>query len=171
MVNNMNIIGHYNIDNQLGFSLLELMIVIVLVSIFSLWGVQEWGYHQERARLQDSAQKILTFITRQQSLANYLNKRVVLWLKIGKDWCIALSNPVLADCDLENVEGISSPYQDIIISSATKDQIEFHGIRNTMIPASFILANSAGEISIIFSSRGRIRSCSNNKFNQIPACD
>ncbi len=50
MGNNINIISHYNIDNQLGFSLLELMVVIVLVSIFSLWGVQEWGYHQERAK-------------------------------------------------------------------------------------------------------------------------
>ncbi|ERT15065.1 prepilin-type N-terminal cleavage/methylation domain-containing protein [Photorhabdus temperata] len=42
MENNINIIGSYNIDNQLGFSLLELMIVIVLISIFSLWGIQEW---------------------------------------------------------------------------------------------------------------------------------
>ncbi|WP_434526964.1 prepilin peptidase-dependent protein [Photorhabdus asymbiotica] len=170
MGNNINIIGSYSIDNQLGFSLLELMIVIVLVSMFSLWGIQKWGNHQERTRLQDSVQKILTFIARQQSLANYLNKEVVLWLRTGKDWCIALSNTVSVDCDLENIAGIKSPYQDVVISSATKEQIAFHGIRNTMIPASFTLANSAGEISVIFSSRGRVRACSNNKFNSIPAC-
>ncbi|WP_231398142.1 peptidase [Photorhabdus temperata] len=128
------------------------------------------GDHQERARLQESVQKVLTFIARQQSMANYLNKEVVLWLKTGKEWCIALSRSALTDCDFKNVEGIKSSYQDVVISSATKEQIEFHGIRNTMMPASFILANSAGEISVIFSSRGRVRSCSNNKFNSIPAC-
>ncbi|WP_051690866.1 prepilin peptidase-dependent protein [Photorhabdus australis] len=170
MGNDINIIGSYGIDNQLGFSLLELMIVIVLVSIFSLWGVKEWSNHQERTRLQESVQKILTFIARQQSLANYLNKEVVLGLKTGKDWCIVLSNTASVDCDLTNIEGIKSPYQDVVISSATKEQIAFHGIRNTMIPASFTLANSAGEISVIFSSRGRVRACSNNKFNSIPAC-
>ncbi|WP_350304711.1 prepilin peptidase-dependent protein [Photorhabdus viridis] len=170
MEDNINIIDGYNIDNQLGFSLLELMIVIVLISIFSLWGIQKWSDYQERARLQESVQKVLTFIARQQSVANYLNKEVVLWLKMGKEWCIALSKSALADCDFENVEGIKSSYQDVVISSATKEQIEFHGIRNTMIPASFILANSAGEISVIFSSRGRVRSCSNNKFNSIPEC-
>ncbi|MEX0447763.1 prepilin peptidase-dependent protein [Xenorhabdus sp. SGI246] len=154
-------------NRQSGFTLLELMIAMILISISLLYGLHSWVNYQSGLHLQSAVQNVLSFMERQQALANYMNQERTLWLVTGQSWCLVSSITVSTNCD--EGERVSSPYDDVFLVSTTSKRIDFYGVRNTTMPASFVLANSAGEISIVISGRGRIRTCSNH-INQLPDC-
>ncbi|CAM3892442.1 prepilin peptidase-dependent protein [Xenorhabdus thuongxuanensis] len=158
------------INQKNGFTLLELMIAMLIISISLLWGLYHWGEYQNRLRLQSAVHNVLSFMERQQSLANYLNQERTLWLVIEQPWCLISSVTKIAVCDEGDGERIYSPHEDVFLSFSTTDRIDFYGIRNTAMPASFTLANSAGEINVIVSGRGRIRTCSNT-ISSLPNCE
>ncbi|WP_426575814.1 prepilin peptidase-dependent protein [Xenorhabdus stockiae] len=157
-------------NKQNGFTLLELLIAMVLVSMSLLWGLYSWENYQNSLHLQSAAQNVLSFMERQQALANYRNQERTLWLVAGPPWCLVSSVTKSSDCHAGEGERVSSPHDDVFLASATSHRIDFYGIRNTAMPASFALANAAGEISVVISGRGRIRTCSNN-LNQLPDCE
>ncbi|MBI6548865.1 prepilin peptidase-dependent protein [Xenorhabdus lircayensis] len=157
------------IREQSGFTLLELLIAMFIISISLSWGLYHWGKYQNRLRLQSAVNNVLSFMERQQALANYLNQDRTLWLVMGKSWCLA-SVTKIADCDEGDGERVNSPHDDVFLTSSTTERIDFYGVRNTAMPASFILENSAGEISVVISGRGRIRTCSNT-ISQLPNCE
>ncbi|WP_340620862.1 prepilin peptidase-dependent protein [Xenorhabdus siamensis] len=154
-------------NRQSGFTLLELMIAMILISISLLYGLHSWVNYQSGLHLQSAVQNVLSFMERQQALANYRNQERTLWLVTGQSWCLVSSITVSTNCN--EGERVSSPYDDVSLVSTTSKRIDFYGVRNTAMPASFVLANSAGEISIVISGRGRIRTCSNH-LNQLPDC-
>ncbi|OTA16704.1 peptidase [Xenorhabdus vietnamensis] len=158
------------INNKNGFTLLEVMIAMIIISISLSWGLYYWGEYQSRLRLQSSVHNVLSFMERQQALANYLNQDRTLWLMVGQHWCLVSSITKVTDCNESDGELVNSPHEDVFLSFSTADRIDFYGIRNTAMPASFTLANSAGEISVVISGRGRIRTCSNT-INQLPNCE
>ncbi|WP_340609008.1 prepilin peptidase-dependent protein [Xenorhabdus bharatensis] len=157
-------------DKQNGFTLLELLVTMVLVSMSLLWGLYSWRNYQNSQHLQSAVQNVLSFMERQQALANYLSQERTLWLVAGPPWCLVSSVTKSSDCHEGEGERVSSPHDDVFLASATSQRIDFYGIRNTAMPASFALANAAGEISIVISGRGRIRTCSNN-LSQLPDCE
>ncbi|KLU14432.1 peptidase [Xenorhabdus sp. GDc328] len=158
------------INNSNGFTLLELMIAMLIISISLSWGLYHWGKYQSRLRLQSAVHNVLSFMERQQALANYLNQDRTLWLVTGQPWCLISSVTKIVACDEGDGERVDSPHEDVFLSFSTTDRIDFYGIRNTAMPASFMLANSAGDMSIIVSGRGRIRTCSNT-INSFPNCE
>ncbi|PHM39893.1 peptidase [Xenorhabdus mauleonii] len=155
---------------QSGFTLLELLIGMFILSISLSWGLYYWGKYQNRQQLQSAANNVLSFMERQQALANYLNQERTLWLVLGQSWCLVSSATKISDCDEHDSERVNSPHDNVVLASSTTDRIDFYGIRNTAMPASFILANPAGEISVVISGRGRIRTCSNT-ISQLPNCE
>ncbi|MDE9516772.1 prepilin peptidase-dependent protein [Xenorhabdus bovienii] len=159
-----------SINGQSGFTLPELLIAMTLISMSLSWGLYHWGQYQNRLRLQSAVQNVLSFMERQQGLANYMNQERTLWLVIGQTWCLISSVSRISDCHEGEGERVNSPYDDVFLASATSDRVDFYGVRNTAMPASFVLANSAGEISVVISGRGRIRTCSNN-ISQLPNCE
>ncbi|MBC8944126.1 MULTISPECIES: prepilin peptidase-dependent protein [Xenorhabdus] len=156
-------------NRQSGFTLLELMIAMILISMSLLYGLHSWVNYQSGLQLQSAVQNVLSFMERQQALANYMNQERTLWLVTGQSWCLVSSITVSTDCNEGEGERVSSPHDDVLLVSTTSKRIDFYGVRNTAMPASFVLANSAGEISIVISGRGRIRTCSNH-INQLPDC-
>ncbi|WP_084728588.1 prepilin peptidase-dependent protein [Xenorhabdus khoisanae] len=159
-----------NSPEQSGFTLLELLIAMLIISISLSYGLYYWGQYQNRLRLQSAVHNVLSFMERQQALANYLNQDRTLWLVMGHSWCLISSVTKVSDCGAEYGERVNAPHGDVFLTSSTTERIDFYGIRNTAMPASFILANSAGEISIVISGRGRIRTCSNT-ISQLPDCE
>ncbi|MDX7987100.1 prepilin peptidase-dependent protein [Xenorhabdus sp. 12] len=157
-------------NEQSGFTLLELLIGMFILSISLSWGLYYWGKYQNRLRIQSAVNNVLSFMERQQALANYLNQERTLWLVSGESWCLVSSVTKVSDCEENDGEQLNSPYDDVILPSSTTNRIDFYGIRNTAMPASFILANSADEISVVISGRGRIRTCSNT-MSQLPNCE
>ncbi|MBD2781036.1 prepilin peptidase-dependent protein [Xenorhabdus szentirmaii] len=169
---------------SLGFTLLELLIVMLIISVSLSWGGYHWGQYQNRLRLQSAVNNVLSFMERQQALANYLNQERTLWLVAGQSWCLISSDTRQSDCsdgnnndgnnsnggNNGNSERVTSPHHDVFLSSSTTERIDFYGVRNTAMPASFILENAAGEISVVVSGRGRIRTCSNT-ISQLPGCE
>ncbi|OTA19855.1 peptidase [Xenorhabdus beddingii] len=155
---------------QSGFTLLELLIAMLIISISLSCGLYYWGKYQKRLRLQSAVHNVLSFMERQQALANYLNQDRTLWVVMGHSWCLVSSVTKIAACSEGERERVNSPHEDVFLPFSTDDRINFYGIRNTAIPASFTLANAAGEISIVISGRGRIRTCSNT-MSQLPNCE
>ncbi len=159
-----------NSNKHQGFTLLELMIAMIIISISLSWGLSHWGKYQHRLHLQSAVNNVLSFMERQQALANYLNQDRTLWLVAGQDWCLVSSVTKMTDCNAGEGERVKSPHEGVFLPFSTTDHIDFYGIRNTAMPASFTLANSAGEISVVISGRGRIRTCS-NILNSLPNCE
>ncbi|CDG19917.1 Prepilin peptidase-dependent protein A, possibly in type IV pilin biogenesis [Xenorhabdus poinarii G6] len=159
-----------NSNKHQGFTLLELMIAMIIISISLSWGLSHWGKYQHRLHLQSAVNNVLSFMERQQALANYLNQDRTLWLVAGQGWCLVSSVTKMTDCNAGEGERVNSPHEDVFLPFSTTDHIDFYGIRNTAMPASFTLANSAGEISVVISGRGRIRTCSNT-LNPLPNCE
>ncbi|WP_237386464.1 prepilin peptidase-dependent protein [Xenorhabdus sp. Sc-CR9] len=153
-----------------GFTLLELLIAMFIISISLSWGVYHWEKYQNRLHLQSAVNNVLSFMERQQAQANYLNQNRTLWLMSGQSWCLVSSITQISDCDEGDGARVYSPYDDVLLVSSTTNRIDFYGVRNTAMPANFILANSAGEISVIISGRGRIRTCSDT-ISQLPHCE
>ncbi|MBD2795865.1 prepilin peptidase-dependent protein [Xenorhabdus sp. 18] len=158
------------LHQQNGFTLLELLVAMLIISISLSWGLYHWGKYQSRLHLQSAVHNVLSFMERQQALANYLNQDRTLWLVIGQPWCLISSVTKTAACDEGDGERVNSPHDEVFLSFSTTDHIDFYGIRNTAMPASFTLANPAGEISVVISGRGRIRTCSNT-INPLPHCE
>ncbi|PHM72134.1 prepilin peptidase-dependent protein [Xenorhabdus kozodoii] len=158
------------INNHNGFTLLELMIAMLIISISLSWGLYHWGKYQNRLHLQSAVHNVLSFMERQQALASYLNQNRTLWLIIGQPWCLVSSVTQITACDEGDGERVYSPHEAVFLSFSTTDHIDFYGIRNTALPASFTLVNPAGDINIILSGRGRIRTCSNT-LSQLPQCE
>ncbi|QTL39457.1 prepilin peptidase-dependent protein [Xenorhabdus budapestensis] len=156
-------------DKQSGFTLLELMIAMILISMSLLWGLHSWVNYQSGLHLQSAGQNVLSFMERQQALANYMNQERTLWLVMGQSWCLISSVTESKDCHGGEGERVKSPHDDVVLASATSNKIDFYGVRNTAMPASFVLTNAAGEISVVISGRGRIRTCSNN-ISRLPHC-
>ncbi|MDR0217353.1 MAG: prepilin peptidase-dependent protein [Enterobacteriaceae bacterium] len=157
-------------NKQYGFTLLELIIAMILMSISALWGLHSWGNYQNGLHLQSTVQNVLSFMERQQALANYTNQERTLWLVMGQSWCLISSVTERQNCDEGEEERVTSPHNDVVLASSTSNKIDFYGVRNTAMPASFVLANAAGEISVVISGRGRIRTCSNN-ISRLPPCE
>ncbi|MDX7990486.1 prepilin peptidase-dependent protein [Xenorhabdus littoralis] len=170
MAINRSVNNAINSYEQSGFTLLELLIAMIIISISLSWGLYHWGQYQNRLRLQSAVNNVLSFMERQQALANYLNQERTLWLVMGQSWCLVSSVTKLSNCDDNDGERVISPHNDVFLASSTTERIDFYGVRNTAMPASFILANSAGEISVVISGRGRIRTCSNT-ISQLPDCE
>ncbi len=143
---------------------------MLIISMSLSWGLYHWGKYQSRQNLQSAVHNVLSFMERQQALANYSNKDRILWLVTGQPWCLISSVTKIADCDEGDGERVDSPHEDVFLSFSTTDRIDFYGIRNTAMPASFTLENSAGKIRVIVSGRGRIRTCSNT-INSFPNCE
>ncbi|AYA42121.1 prepilin peptidase-dependent protein [Xenorhabdus nematophila] len=158
------------IHQKNGFTLLELLIAMLIISISLSWGLYHWGKYQHRLHLQSAVNNVLSFMEREQIQANYLNQDRTLWLINGQFWCLVSSVIQISDCNEGDGIRVYSPYDDVLLVSSTTDRIDFYGVRNTAMPASFTLANSAGEISVIISRRGRIRTCSNT-ISQLPNCE
>ncbi|AOM42952.1 peptidase [Xenorhabdus hominickii] len=159
-----------NSNEQSGFTLVELLIAMFIISITLFWGMYHWGQYQNHLRLQSAMQNVLSFMERQQALASYLNQDRTLWLVMGQSWCLVSSMTKISDCNQGDEERVKSPHDDVRLISSTTERIDFYGIRNTAMPNSFMLSNSAGEISVVISGRGRIRTCSNT-IKQLPNCE
>jgi len=69
---------NYLIIKQKGISLIELMLVIFLASLMTIWGGKNWYRYQQRERLVMSAQQLLSFLTQTKADADWSNRTISL---------------------------------------------------------------------------------------------
>lgn len=150
-------------SKQQGMSLIEILVVIILIAISSLWGLQSWQGYQQALRLEQNAQKLRLYLVGLQTQANAYNHSIVIWVMGGGVGCVGYSvRPT--DCtsptDLPRFN-VSEP--NIEILDFTDKVMGFYGIRSAAQAGHITLRSSAGSIRIVLSARGRIRLCSEAK--------
>lgn len=159
-LNKRRFISGNSIKKQKGISLVELLLVIALAGIMTVWGAQSWHHYRQRERLADSARQLLAFLTHLQAKANRSNNTALLWIRYDKQRCLGSGHKPTVDCSLLEGEIFIPPYSDVSMTISLNKEIGFFGIRNTAQAGNIVLSNPAGRIRLIISSRGRIRLCS-----------
>lgn len=140
-----------------GFTLPELLIVMVIVSMLSLGAVTGWVSWQQRQQLDEHARQVQHFLLRLRGEANWFNQQRLLWHRQSGVWCIG-SGEEQASCENDRRDVLRSSHESVVLQSLT-DGMGFYGRRNMAKAGRIVIANAAGQRHIIVSSRGRVRVC------------
>ncbi|WP_392562756.1 prepilin-type N-terminal cleavage/methylation domain-containing protein [Orbus sturtevantii] len=148
--------------NSSGFSLLELLIVIIIMSIVAVVGVGSWRDLQARSELSSVTRGVMQFLNAVKidaNLYNY-NQSIYLLKKSEYDWCLVASEknkPASCQTKFNFI-----PKTGFIELGGLKADapLVFYGRRNSAKAATIRLKNKIGESRIIISLPGRIRYCS-----------
>jgi len=141
-----------------GFTLPELLLVMVIAGLLSLAALQGWQRWQQRQQLRDSAQQLQGFLVRLRTQANRHNSDLVLWSLSGEHWCIGAGSRPVAGCSHGNKQHFISPHAGVVLYGI-RGEPGFYGRRNVARAGSIELGNNSGRIRLIISARARIRLC------------
>lgn len=143
-------------------TLIEVMLVLGLVAMLSIWSLQGWREHQQRAQLGQQAQRLRLYLTSLQAQAYRYNQNRLLWVRAGSSGCVG-SGSQPADCSQVGAGVFHPTAPEITLGVISEKIIGFYGIRNTAQAGHLSLSNAAGTARVILSARGRIRLCSEGK--------
>ncbi|MCU1789332.1 prepilin peptidase-dependent protein [Pectobacterium polaris] len=147
-----------------GFTLLELLVVLTIVALMAGGGLHGWIQYQQAIRLEQSAQQLLDFLGRVQANAYWHNEtRTAKLIPQGELWCMVtgLNEKQAEETCRENHPGqFVRRTQDVGLAKFTSNVFTFFGLRNAAQAGHISLSNSAGQLRLIISVRGRIRLCS-----------
>jgi len=140
-----------------GFSLIEMIVVMMLISILSsgaIYGFQQWQHHQ---RLWQTTHQLSQFLYHLRSDANEFNRDHILTLwQLHDRWCLTTQQYSDKPCVTASQWQFIPRFQDVSIGEMTPE-LGFYGVMNTARPGHIILNNAAGQRKIILSVWGRIR--------------
>ncbi|MEQ9878209.1 prepilin peptidase-dependent protein [Pectobacterium aroidearum] len=160
---------------QRGFTLLELLVVLTIVALMAGGGLHGWIQYQQAIRLEQSAQQLLDFLSRVQANAYWHNEtRTAKFISQGDLWCVMADQheKQVGETCRENYPGqFVRRTQDVVLAKLTSNVFTFFGLRNAAQAGHISLSNSAGQLRLIISVRGRMRLCSESKVVlAIPLC-
>ncbi|WP_224555368.1 prepilin peptidase-dependent protein [Pectobacterium versatile] len=160
---------------QRGFTLLELLVVLTIVALMAGGGLHGWIQYQQAIRLEQSAQQLLDFLSRVQANAYWHNEtRTAKLIPQGELWCmVAGQNEKQAEdtCRENHPRQFVRRTQNVVLEKFTSNVFTFFGLRNAALAGHISLSNSAGQLRLIISVRGRMRLCSESQaVLAIPLC-
>lgn len=160
---------------QRGFTLLELLVVLTIVALMAGGGLHGWIQYQQAIRLEQSAQQLLDFLSRVQANAYWHNEtRTAKLIPQGDLWCmVAGQNEKQAEetCRENHPGQFVRRAQEVVLVKSTSNVFTFFGLRNAAQAGHISLSNSAGQLRLIISVRGRMRLCSESQVVlAIPLC-
>lgn len=146
-----------------GFSLPELLMALTIIAVMAAYGVQGWGRYRQALRLEQQAQRLVDFLSREQANAYWRNQnRAVRIIQQQDDWCLQSTEEGNREC---------RSHADVSLASATHSTLNFYGVRNTAQAGHLVLTNAAGSVRVVISARGRIRLCGETRpVLAIPLC-
>ncbi|OZB06293.1 MAG: hypothetical protein B7X54_02760 [Idiomarina sp. 34-48-12] len=172
-----------------GFTLLELIITLLILSIVLGWGVPATIEMARTMRLQGAAQDTYALLqyARSDALSSGEN-RFVVWDNLDGKWCAAVA--VSSDCDcltedcsingvLRQING--TEYSGVTMASAAfsaGDHTRFDALRGLAEgnagTVSYQLRDSSNaverEVRVVVSTLGRLRYCQVGGVGSYPAC-
>ncbi|AJA45377.1 prepilin peptidase dependent protein A [Frischella perrara] len=146
---------------QKGFSLFELLIVVVISSVMFTIAIVNWREFQLRSELRNTTLALVTFLNQVKSNANFQNRNNAIYIIKEEDqpWRLIVIDNEQNDHDQIFFQFIN-PNNQVEILNKNNDLLSiFHGRRCMAQPETIKLKNDIGESRIIISTRGRIRYC------------
>jgi len=144
---------------QRGFSLIEMMVVMVIVAMLSAGGLFGWQQWQQQQRLRITTQQIRNLLEQLRSDANWHNRDHLISVKYaGKTWCLSSKLVEENQCHSDGRWRLSQYFSDVDITGITAG-LGFYGLKNTAWPGHITLQSPAGKWRVVLSAQGRIRVC------------
>lgn len=145
-----------------GFTLLEMMVVMLLVSSMALYGLHGFKLQRMALQLEQAGQVLLTFLQQAQRRAFAENSTVQIEV-----------NAEQRSVGIQNTSRMYVPSSsDITVASQLTKNAGFYGVRNNALAGHIDLSNSAGTVSVIWSAQGRLRLCAQpQRLLRIPPCN
>lgn len=91
-----------NGKKQKGFNIIELMVGLLVLGIFSMVALPSYVEFIEKKRLQDAMESIATDIKIAHSESITNRKTLYVTFKSGTNWCYGLDDVAGCDCDVAN---------------------------------------------------------------------
>ena len=184
-------------DSSRGFTLIELMTVIVLIAVALVLSVPSWDHATQKRRITGAAEQVAAMVTTAQSEAIKRNQPVSLaFQRLATDnWCIGMavgdggcdcmeSNPAAAGfCAIEGAPSrhVAGDFQGVLLRSALDNapgagdgRIVFDPVRGILTPVGDRLAlafESQGndfQLDVRMSSTGLMRVCNPGVTHKVP---
>lgn len=141
-----------------GFTLPELLLVMVIAGILSIGALQAWQRWQQYQQLRDSVQQLQGFLLRLRAHANWHNRDLVLWMMPGENGCLGTGPKPAEGCANASRWQYKPPHAGVRMVALT-GEVGFYGRRDVARPGSIDIASAAGRWRLIISARARIRAC------------
>ncbi|MGK3128142.1 prepilin-type N-terminal cleavage/methylation domain-containing protein [Pantoea sp. C8B4] len=143
---------------NLGFTLPELLLVMVIAGILSLGALHSWQRWQQHQQLRDSVQQLQGFLLRLRAHANWHNSDLNLWLIPGERGCLGVGVKPPEGCELPSRWRLAPPHTGVRFSAIIGEP-GFFGRRDVARPGSIEVESAAGRWRVIISARARLRAC------------
>ncbi|MWN06369.1 MULTISPECIES: prepilin-type N-terminal cleavage/methylation domain-containing protein [Gilliamella] len=156
---------------DLGFSLLELLITICISAILAAIGIQHWKEQQLRNELASTTKQLAYFIYEVQIKASSKNENYIIH-QFTSPWCITITHDEKPTSCSEGVLYFMKPDNSVEISELSNNKNALIvGRRNLAQTMSFQLQNEIGTSKVLVSLLGRIRFCAENTYIAgLPPC-
>lgn len=142
-----------------GFTLLELVLVITLISSLLTLSLYHWSAWQQRHQLRQTAVELQAFLTRIREQAHWYNRHYPLWVRQEKEgWCVGAGLPA-PGCQSSATPFIwHAPYPQVKFFQRLGEP-SFYGERSMAWPGSIEFGYPDQHWRVIISARARIRIC------------
>jgi len=173
-----------------GFTLIELLLVVSLVALLAGLALPAMAHFIDKARLRGAAETLVQDLRQARNRALTYQQTVYFSFVRGRadSWCYGWSDR--ADCDcrlaasqpgaclsgtpatahLQRRQSTEFPTLALTLPAGSLGfSTRFAALRGTATAATLGLANKAGEIRIVISPLGRIRTCTPHG-RRLPAC-
>jgi len=173
-----------------GFTLIELLVTLALVALLAGLAVPAMGRFIDNGRLRGGAEQLVQELRQARNRALTFQRSVYFSFSDSRSarWCYGWSDRGRCDCRLETtatgacVTGDASlptlhrqraaDFPSVALeapATTASHPLQFAAIRGTARAASIVLRNPAGEVRVIISPLGRVRSCS-IRGRAVPPC-